>query len=626
MLVCKFRTAMVSAIVSRGRHASRPASTQLSIFGFCFFAVALAGEARAADMPATPPPVMPLWTWTGGYVGTHIGAAWGDTKFSDPAGISLYGDQVSTPGAIGGFQAGYNWQVPQSRFVLGIEGDLSGLVSKGSNTCLASSRLVVSADCRNEPNASATITPRIGYAIDPLGRTLAYIKGGFAAVHDSTEISTNGTTPKTETTDRFWTMGWTVGAGVERALTPAWSLKLEYDYLGLGRANVATPPGQVQTIPGDFTSYQATPAGTTSLSQNVQEVKFGLNYRFGVDPFAHWDLPQWASTPLPAKAAWSAGAEPRGFAAWFSGWQFEAGTRYWLSFGKFQKDLGGDSSSANANVLVSRLSYHSEGDSGEFFTRVDSPQRLFVKGLIGTGSLSSGYLNDEDWAQVGIAGVASSSLGSWPSTSSSTVAYSNTRSNVQGTLGYATADIGYNLMEAPDYKFGAFIGYNYYRENKQAYGCVQISNEFSDCVTPLPNTVLAITEDDTWNSLRVGFNGDMMLLPRLRLNADAAFIPYTQFSGVDIHWQRTDVANQTSTETGRGMGVQLDAILTYYFTPAFSVGAGGRYWAMWTNDNAYTNIFGTSCPCQTLPAKTDRYGLLLQASYKFGVADAVAVR
>jgi opacity protein-like surface antigen/outer membrane protease len=616
---------MVTAAVPRGHRVFGPTSAKLSISGLWFFAAALVGVAHAADMPAPPPSVLPLWSWTGGYVGTHLGAAWGDTKFSDPAGTSLFGDQVSTPGVIGGFQAGYNWQVPQTRLVLGIEGDLSGLASKGSNTCLASSRLVVSADCRNEPNASATVTPRIGYAIDPLGRTLAYIKGGFAAVHDRTEISTNGTSPKTETTDRSWATGWTVGAGVERALTPAWSLRLEYDYLGLGRINVATPPGQVQAIPGDFTSYQATPAGTTSLSQNVQEVKFGLNYRFGVDPFAHWELPQWASAPLPAKAVWSSDAAPQGFAAWFPGWQFEAGTRYWLSFGKFQKDLGGDASSANANVLVSRLSYHSQANSGEFFTRVDSPQRLFVKGLVGTGALSSGYMNDEDWAQLAIAGVVSGS--SWPTTSSSTVAYSNTRSNaVQGTIAYATADIGYNLLQSPEYKFGPFIGYNYYRENKNAYGCVQISNEFSDCVTPLSNTVLGITENDTWNSLRVGFNGDVVLLPGLRLNADAAFIPYTQFSGVDIHWQRTDVANQTSTETGRGMGVQLDAILTYYLTPAFSVGAGGRYWAMWTNDNAYTNIFGTACPCQTLPVKTDRYGLLLQANYKFDMSGAVAVR
>jgi opacity protein-like surface antigen/outer membrane protease len=624
-MVFRFVRTLVTASAPCGRRTRyAPAIAKLLFgLGLCLglSALAVASTARAADMLAAPPPVLPLWTWTGGYVGTHVGAAWGNTKFSDPAGTSLFGDNVSTPGFIGGFQAGYDWQVPQTRFVLGIEGDLSGLASKGSNTCLASSRLFVSADCRVEPDASTTLTTRIGYAIDPQGHTLAYIKGGFAALRDRIEISTNGTSPKTETTDSLWATGWTAGAGVERALTPAWSLRLEYDYLGLGRVNVTTPPGQVQTIPGDFTSYQTTPGGTASFSQNVQEVKFALNYRFGVDPFAHWDLPLWAVTPLPANPAWA--PAPQGFAAWFAGWQFEAGTRYWLSSGKFQKDLGGSSSGADANVLVSRLSYHSQANSGEFFTRVDTPQRLFVKGLVGTGAVSSGYMNDEDWAQIEILGVSPG----WPTSSSSTVAYSNTRSNaVQGTIAYATGDIGYNLLQAPDYKFGAFIGYNYYRENKDAYGCVQISNEFSDCITPIPNSVLAITENDTWNSLRIGVNGDVTLLPGLRLNTDAAFIPYTQFSGVDIHWQRTDVANQTSTETGRGMGVQLDAILSYDITPAFNVGAGGRYWAMWTNDNAYTNIFGTPCPCQTLPVKTDRYGLLLQASYKFGVPDVVAAR
>jgi hypothetical protein len=36
---------------------------------------------------------------------------------------------------------------------------------------------------------------------------------------------------------------------------------------------------------------------------------------------------------------------------------------------------------------------------------------------------------------------------------------------------------------------------------------------------------------------------------------------------------------------------------------------------MWATDG-YTNIFGTGCPCQTLPARTERYGAFLQASYK----------
>jgi opacity protein-like surface antigen/outer membrane protease len=571
----------------------------LVAFGLVWFG--LAGAANAADLPALPPPVLPAWTWTGGYIGTHIGAMWGTTKFADPPGPSVFGDNVFTPGFLGGFQAGYNWQAPQTRLVLGIEADLSGLASIGSNTCLASSGFFISANCRVMPNVSATVTPRIGYAIDPAQHTLLYIKGGFAAVHDHVDIASNGILgPDTDANGNLWKTGWTAGAGVEQALTPAWSLRLEYDYLGFGHSNVATPLSFLQVIPGNSAGYVETPPGTTSISQNVQELKLGLNYRFGVDPWAHWmDAP---SASLPG-SGWA----PPAPVTWLAGWEFETGARYWYSSGKFQKDLGGTTSGANANVLVSRLTYNSVANSGEIFTRIESPDRMFLKGFVGTGALSSGHLNDEDWVIFG-----------------ATVPYSNTLSDpVKGTINYATGDIGYDMLRTPNYRLGAFIGYNYYLDRKAAYGCAQIANGFSDCVPAISSSQLGISENDTWNSVRVGVNSDVMLVPGLRLNTDLAVLPYTQFSGIDTHWLRTDVSNQNSTETGHGFGVQLDAILSYYFTPAFSVGAGGRYWAMWTNDSSYTNLFGTPCPCQTLPVKTDRFGLLVQADYKFGVPGAV---
>ena len=145
----------------------------------------------------------------------------------------------------------------------------------------------------------------------------------------------------------------------------------------------------------------------------------------------------------------------------------------------------------------------------------------------------------------------------------------------------------------------------------------QDANPCSDCVPSLPNTVLAITENNTWQALRVGVNGQMMLLPGLKLTGDIAYLPYVTFGGLDIHWLR-GMANDQSPETGKGRGVQLEAIVSYDITPAFSVGVGGRYWAMWTDDNAYVNIFGTPCPCQTLPSKAERAGVFFQGAYRFG--------
>jgi opacity protein-like surface antigen len=547
-----------------------------------------AGIANAADkapISKAPPP----WNWSGGYAGLHIGAASGETEFSGPFGPGIFGDRVSTPGFFGGGQIGYNWQAPRSPWVFGIEADLSALDSVGTNTCLASSGFFVSANCRVRPDLSATLTGRIGYAAGPDGRTLLYVKGGLAAIRDSITIATNNVLPPQMTATTAWKWGGTMGAGIEQALTPAGSVKLEYDYLGFGRSSVPTPASFLQTAPPDPNSYVPTPINSAGVTQHLHQVKLGVNYRFGADPWPRLSAISAAKAPI-LKA-------PVPVAA--AGWEIEVGARYWVSSGRFQKDLGADTTPANAIVLGSRLTYVSQAGSGEVFGRIDAPSNLFVKGFVGGGALTRGRLNDEDWAIFNL-----------------TVPYSNTISDVKGKIVYATIDAGYDVFRAPGQKLGVFAGYNFYKENKDGYGCVQIANPSSDCVPSLPNTVLAITENNTWQALRVGVNGQMILLPDLKLTGDIAYLPYVRYGGLDIHWLR-GMANDQSPETGKGRGVQLEAIVSYDITPAFSVGVGGRYWAMWTDDSAYVNIFGTPCPCQTLPSKAERAGVFFQGAYRF---------
>ena len=178
-----------------------------------------------------------------------------------------------------------------------------------------------------------------------------------------------------------------------------------------------------------------------------------------------------------------------------------------------------------------------------------------------------------------------------------------------------TFDVGYSLFRGPSSNVGGFIGFNYFRENKQAFGCTQIANPYSDCVPAIPNSILGITEDDKWYSFRVGLNGVVTVADRLKLTADVAYLPLVAFRGTDDHLLRTDVPNTVSPEAGNGQGVQLEAILSYAVSDAFNIGAGGRYWAMWA-PGTYTNIFSTPCPCQAMPVRTERYGAFLQASYK----------
>lgn len=116
--------------------------------------------------------------------------------------------------------------------------------------------------------------------------------------------------------------------------------------------------------------------------------------------------------------------------------------------------------------------------------------------------------------------------------------------------------------------------------------------------------------------MRVGLSGAYMITDRLKLQADVAYLPYVKFDGTDNHVLRALITQ----ESGIGTGLQLDGVLSYAVNDEFSVGVGARYWSMWTTAQTIAEVTGTPCPCQTLPAKTELYGVFAQASYQFGDA------
>ena len=546
--------------------------------------------ADAADMPVAYPAPVVVWSWSGLYLGGHVGAASSNATLVDPAGPAIYGNTIRSPGALGGVQVGYNWQLPNTGFVLGAEADASALGAFGTNTCLASSGFFFSSNCRVRPDAFGTFTGRVGFAAGPQGRTLVYVKGGLAWLDNRIDITANDISPTQITSFEGVQWGWTVGAGVERALTPAFSLRLEYDYAKFGDVGMATPASLFQLVPPFTASLIQTNGGTANIGQNLQTVKVGLNYKIGENIYARWEP---SASDYRLRGTTDPGYIPNA--------EIEIGGRVWYSSGRFQKDLGATIDQTQANVLVSRLTYNTTAATGEVFGRVDSAWNVFVKGFLGGGAITSGNMHDEDW------GI--------PLSINQIVPYSNTLSTVNGDIGYGTFDAGYSLFRGPSANVGGFVGFNYYRESKKAYGCAQLANVFSDCVPAVPNSILGITEDDKWYSFRIGVNGVVTLFDRLKLTADAAYLPFVAFRGTDNHLLRTDVSNTVSPETGGGQGVQLEAIMSYAFANNFSVGAGGRYWAMWA-PAATTDAFSLGCPCQTLPVKTERYGAFLQASYK----------
>jgi len=571
--------------------------------GAAGLSLGIVAVASAADLPRPAPPVRSSttipWSWSGFYVGGHVGAALSVTDVADPLGVPLFGDNVRSPGFIGGGQIGYNYQVGPT--VFGLEADISKGVSDGTNTCFAVSETTLTSTCRVRPDLYATLTPRVGYAAGP---ALLYVKGGAAWTHGAVDmIFNNNPAAVFASSSRFDATGWTAGGGIEYALTPAWSAKLEYDYLNFGGRTVATP--YVAGNPSGLT------APVTSVAEQVHQLKFGLNYRLGADERA-W--PASAAT-MPFKAPVLAPVLAPAFAS-VSGWEAEAGARYMYSWGRFQKDhnsiigLGPDVS------MRSRLTYNDlQTNSSELFGRIETPWNVFFKGYAGVGQTGRGNNNDED---------------SFVPVNNNVPPYTNSYSpKIDGGIAYAVADLGYDFIRTRNTKFGAFAGYFYFNQLMNRYNCFQIANSNfkGSCEppeeTPTPPNVVRFQELDTWQAMRVGLSSESMLTDRLKLSVDAAYLPYVNFDGLDNHF-RNPILPTLEFAHG-GQGAQVEALLSYYLTDRFAVGIGGRYWTMWTTNGQLRAFQGnTAFPPRLYRAAVEQAGAFVQASYAFGAAGVPA--
>ncbi len=149
--------------------------------------------------------------------------------FADQA----YSHDIS--GFIGGGQFGYQQQFGQ--FLIGAELSLSGgpdLSDKFAST------LVADRSRQLELSWLMLATAKLGYTFD---RALLYLKGGYASANIGIETSVTSTAAITASSgDR--NSGWTIGGGLDYALTPNWILGLEYNYVQLdggNRAAVVSP-------------------------------------------------------------------------------------------------------------------------------------------------------------------------------------------------------------------------------------------------------------------------------------------------------------------------------------------------------------------------------------------------
>jgi outer membrane immunogenic protein len=134
-------------------------------------------------------------------------------------------DSFNVDGVLGGVHAGYNWQTNQ--LVLGIEADFDASGVRGTDQPPISSPGTLA--LKNDWQSSVRL--RAGYAWD---RFLLYTTGGVAFADDK-ETLTVTVDPSYSQTNTL--TGWTVGGGLEYALTNNWIGRVEVRYTDFGKAN-----------------------------------------------------------------------------------------------------------------------------------------------------------------------------------------------------------------------------------------------------------------------------------------------------------------------------------------------------------------------------------------------------
>src|SRR5579862_9072843 len=148
--------------------------------------VAMVAPALAADLPmkAPPPPVIPMYNWTGFYIGVNGG--WGQSDncwnvITPASALIPDGCHERSGGVIGG-QVGYRWQQPGSHFVFGVEAQGDWANFRGSHVSVLSPDFTFG----TKTDGLGLFTSQLGFAWDTW---LWYAKAGAAVTSNNIFVS-----------------------------------------------------------------------------------------------------------------------------------------------------------------------------------------------------------------------------------------------------------------------------------------------------------------------------------------------------------------------------------------------------------------------------------------------------
>jgi outer membrane immunogenic protein len=222
-----------------------------------FAALIASSPAFAADLPLKAAAPVPF-SWTGCYVGAHLGSVESQDRVS-----------FSSAGVGGGGQIGCDYQFAP-RWVVGAEARAAGTnvnESRPSTVTNLVTLVTVPSQFTRSNDFLASATARAGYSL--ANRWLVFVRGGAAWTREKLDDAfTNARALAVDPSLSRTRTGWTVGTGVDWAFAPHWSATLEYNFYDFGAhgAQLTDSVGTVVTF--------------SSLKDTLHAVTAGVNYHF----------------------------------------------------------------------------------------------------------------------------------------------------------------------------------------------------------------------------------------------------------------------------------------------------------------------------------------------------------
>ncbi len=186
--------------------------------------------------------------WSGPYLGINAGFASAHSDYPSNGRYLGVGYEAtgsgSSSGVIGGFQAGYNWQLAPN-ILLGLEADYNFTDIRNTADVSSSQTAAIGIPAFNVEsrlNGLGTVRARLGYVNDNM---LFYATGGFAYGTQDVTINSNsaGSSGTFVGSGSQQLTGWTLGAGIEYQLTKEFLLRAEYLYMDFGTTSIYTRTG-----------------------------------------------------------------------------------------------------------------------------------------------------------------------------------------------------------------------------------------------------------------------------------------------------------------------------------------------------------------------------------------------